>query len=235
MESQAATELSLDLASADFLKALEQIDLDEQWPFGNTATKDSNSSFEMIADTFTGDSESWEDMSPSIADLSPTHSSELPEDIWNLISGSDHTPNNDFPAKKKAKVIFSTYQQETLSSVFKRQKYLNRIEVQRVAADLGLTCKQVRTWFQNRRMKLKRKEAKSALEAQILACQAKPAPPIPPIPINTSYNCNFTWKAGQYLVRQTVPSTPTNAAPGPYPVFPYQSQDQQRFSCQSWR
>lgn len=49
-----------------------------------------------------------------------------------------------------------------LERVFDQQKYMGTKERSELAASLGLTDVQVKTWFQNRRMKLKRKRAEAA-------------------------------------------------------------------------
>ncbi|NXE28179.1 NANOG protein, partial [Ardeotis kori] len=58
--------------------------------------------------------------------------------------------------KAKSRTAFSKEQLQTLHQRFQSQKYLNPQQIRELAATLGLTYKQVKTWFQNRRMKLKR-------------------------------------------------------------------------------
>ncbi|KFQ32048.1 Homeobox protein NANOG, partial [Merops nubicus] len=58
--------------------------------------------------------------------------------------------------KAKSRTAFSQEQLQTLHQRFQSQKYLSPQQIRELAAALGLTYKQVKTWFQNRRMKLKR-------------------------------------------------------------------------------
>ncbi|NXJ12020.1 NANOG protein, partial [Odontophorus gujanensis] len=58
--------------------------------------------------------------------------------------------------KAKSRTAFSHKQLQTLYQRFQSQKYLSPHQIRELAAALGLTYQQVKTWFQNRRMKLKR-------------------------------------------------------------------------------
>ncbi|NXY88386.1 NANOG protein, partial [Alcedo cyanopectus] len=58
--------------------------------------------------------------------------------------------------KAKSRTAFSQEQLQILHQRFQSQKYLSPQQIRELAAALGLTYKQVKTWFQNRRMKLKR-------------------------------------------------------------------------------
>ncbi|XP_005150300.2 homeobox protein NANOG-like [Melopsittacus undulatus] len=63
---------------------------------------------------------------------------------------------DDGARKAKKRTAFSKEQLHTLHQRFQNQKYLSPQQIRELAAALGLTYKQVKTWFQNRRMKLKR-------------------------------------------------------------------------------
>ncbi|XP_056155182.1 homeobox protein NANOG [Lampris incognitus] len=58
--------------------------------------------------------------------------------------------------KAKARIAFSEIQMNALVQRFSVQRYLTPSEMKHLAAMTGLTYKQVKTWFQNRRMKLRR-------------------------------------------------------------------------------
>ncbi|KAL7886744.1 hypothetical protein AOLI_G00044650 [Acnodon oligacanthus] len=60
------------------------------------------------------------------------------------------------PRKAKARTAFSEGQMNALTDRFNVQRYLTPAEMKTLAGLTGLTYKQVKTWFQNRRMKLKR-------------------------------------------------------------------------------
>ncbi|NXL48259.1 NANOG protein, partial [Podilymbus podiceps] len=71
--------------------------------------------------------------------------------------------------KVKRRTAFSKEQLQTLHQRFQSQKYLSPQQIRELAAALGLTYKQVKTWFQNRRMKLKRCQ-KHSLWAERAQC-----------------------------------------------------------------
>ncbi|XP_030043110.1 homeobox protein NANOG [Microcaecilia unicolor] len=58
--------------------------------------------------------------------------------------------------RPKSRTVFTQDQLWALHQCFQKQHYLTPLQVQQVSMALGLTAKQVKTWFQNRRMKLKR-------------------------------------------------------------------------------
>ncbi|XP_067409008.1 homeobox protein vent1-like [Emydura macquarii macquarii] len=60
------------------------------------------------------------------------------------------------PQPRRARTAFTAEQAGGLEKTFKRQKYLGAAERRKLAAGLQLSEIQVKTWFQNRRMKLKR-------------------------------------------------------------------------------
>ncbi|XP_014025289.1 homeobox protein DBX2 [Salmo salar] len=51
------------------------------------------------------------------------------------------------------RAVFSDEQRKELEKTFKRQKYISKIDRNKLAADLNLKESQVKIWFQNRRMK----------------------------------------------------------------------------------
>ena len=53
--------------------------------------------------------------------------------------------------QRKARTAFTDNQLQTLESSFERQKYLSVQDRMELAAKLGLTDTQVKTWYQNRR------------------------------------------------------------------------------------
>ncbi|XP_048362605.1 homeobox protein VENTX [Sphaerodactylus townsendi] len=60
------------------------------------------------------------------------------------------------PSSRRLRTAFSLEQISTLESFFKRHKYLGAAERRKLASKMQLTEVQIKTWFQNRRMKLKR-------------------------------------------------------------------------------
>ncbi|XP_048358663.1 homeobox protein NANOG-like [Sphaerodactylus townsendi] len=58
--------------------------------------------------------------------------------------------------KSKIRTTFSQEQLQVLHHRFQSQKYLSPQQIRELGSALGLTYKQVKTWFQNQRMKFKR-------------------------------------------------------------------------------
>ncbi|NWH56406.1 NANOG protein, partial [Geococcyx californianus] len=67
----------------------------------------------------------------------------------------------DVVKKAKRRIAFSQEQLQILHHRFQNQKYLSPQQIRELAAALGLTYKQVKTWFQNQRMKFKRCQKES--------------------------------------------------------------------------
>ncbi|NXG79519.1 NANOG protein, partial [Baryphthengus martii] len=63
--------------------------------------------------------------------------------------------------KAKSRTAFSQEQLQILHQRFQSQKYLSPQQIREMADVLGLTYKQVKTWFQNQRMKFKRCQKES--------------------------------------------------------------------------
>uniref|UniRef100_A0A803WE65 Homeobox domain-containing protein n=1 Tax=Ficedula albicollis TaxID=59894 RepID=A0A803WE65_FICAL len=63
--------------------------------------------------------------------------------------------------KSKSRTAFSQEQLRALHQRFQNQKYLSPQQIRELAAALELTYKQVKTWFQNQRMKFKRCQKES--------------------------------------------------------------------------
>ncbi|NXW95096.1 VEX1 protein, partial [Alopecoenas beccarii] len=56
----------------------------------------------------------------------------------------------------RARTKFSAAQLKELERIFREQRYIGTSEKRRLAAVLNLSQSQIKTWFQNRRMKFKR-------------------------------------------------------------------------------
>nr|XP_032806709.1 barH-like 1 homeobox protein isoform X2 [Petromyzon marinus] len=69
-----------------------------------------------------------------------------------------HGPRRAAGFCRRARTAFSTAQLAELESSFRRRRYLSVAERGELGRQLGMSDLQVKTWFQNRRMKQKREE-----------------------------------------------------------------------------
>uniref|UniRef100_A0A4W6D9D9 Ventral homeobox n=1 Tax=Lates calcarifer TaxID=8187 RepID=A0A4W6D9D9_LATCA len=79
--------------------------------------------------------------------------------------------------QRRVRTKFTPDQISKLEKIFNKHKYLDAGERVKTAQRLGLTETQVRTWFQNRRMKLKR-EVQDYLAPQVPSVMFQPLPPV---------------------------------------------------------
>uniref|UniRef100_G1QNE5 VENT homeobox n=1 Tax=Nomascus leucogenys TaxID=61853 RepID=G1QNE5_NOMLE len=70
------------------------------------------------------------------------------------MSGLSKKPNN--LRAPRVRTAFTTEQVRTLEGVFQHHQYLSPLERKRLAREMQLSEVQIKTWFQNRRMKHKR-------------------------------------------------------------------------------
>ncbi|XP_010864545.2 ventrally expressed dharma/bozozok antagonist [Esox lucius] len=75
------------------------------------------------------------------------------------------------PAGRRPRTVYTEEQINSLEVAFKRNAYLGTQEKAELCSGLNLTDKQIRNWFQNRRMRMKR----MIQDALAHACQAKVA------------------------------------------------------------
>ncbi|NXC33375.1 NANOG protein, partial [Campylorhamphus procurvoides] len=115
---------------------------------------------------------------PSPPDDSPASSSSgtltqyyTPDSATSPTAAASPSPHNSFQKVKangkgvvktgKSRTAFSQEQLKALHQRFQTQKYLSPQQIRELAAALELTYKQVKTWFQNQRMKFKRCQKES--------------------------------------------------------------------------
>ncbi|XP_007894554.1 homeobox expressed in ES cells 1 [Callorhinchus milii] len=87
--------------------------------------------------------------------------------------------SKDWTDRRRPRTIFSVQQLSILETSFQHQPYPGTCQRQRLAGALSLSETQVKTWFQNRRMKLKQQLQDAQAEAlksrmfhQYLSCQS---------------------------------------------------------------
>ena len=77
--------------------------------------------------------------------------------LFSLVRRLGHPYKNRAPALRKAsRHLFSASQVSELEQLFDKSKYLSSCERQKIAKELEMTENQIKTWYQNRRTKLKR-------------------------------------------------------------------------------
>ena len=86
--------------------------------------------------------------------------------LLNLIDSTSGNDDDDdhFRKRKKARTAFSREQVGELEKKFQEKKYLSSAERGELAERLKLSDMQVKTWFQNRRMKYKRQSEEAEME-----------------------------------------------------------------------
>ncbi|RVE43264.1 hypothetical protein evm_012094, partial [Chilo suppressalis] len=88
----------------------------------------------------------------SDSDRSATDSPGVKDDSDDVSSKSCGGDSSGLAKKqRKARTAFTDHQLQTLEKSFERQKYLSVQDRMELAAKLGLTDTQVKTWYQNRR------------------------------------------------------------------------------------
>ncbi|XP_030604513.1 ventral expressed homeobox [Archocentrus centrarchus] len=88
------------------------------------------------------------------------YSSTSPNNSCGNSSGSESEVGDDSEGEatqqRRLRTKFTSEQISKLENTFSKQKYLGATQRRKIAEELNLSETQVKTWFQNRRMKLKR-------------------------------------------------------------------------------
>lgn len=80
------------------------------------------------------------------------------------LDGSAHLLGHRMKRKRKLRTVFTEKQLEGLETKFAEKKYLSVPDRMELAGRLELSETQVKTWFQNRRMKCKKQQVSSELQ-----------------------------------------------------------------------
>ncbi|XP_051472768.1 homeobox protein vex1-like [Apus apus] len=85
---------------------------------------------------------------------------------WDRSSpGHDAEAGGGGAVSGRPRTKFSAAQLQELERSFREQRYIGASEKRRLAAELNLSQSQIKTWFQNRRMKFKRQTQDARVEA----------------------------------------------------------------------
>uniref|UniRef100_A0A087XR16 Homeobox domain-containing protein n=1 Tax=Poecilia formosa TaxID=48698 RepID=A0A087XR16_POEFO len=86
------------------------------------------------------------------------------------------------------RAVFSEEQRKELERTFRRQKYISKMDRNKLAADLSLKESQVKIWFQNRRMKWRNHKEKEvhSIRSPMDELLARGRPPLDEV--QTSHN-----------------------------------------------
>lgn len=98
----------------------------------------------------------------SIFILDPPSSSDIihhPLPVYFRVKPALRTPSGK--RCRKSRTVFTDLQLRVLEKTFSEQRYLDSTNRAKLSHILGLNEAQVKTWFQNRRMKWKKKVAKN--------------------------------------------------------------------------
>lgn len=95
------------------------------------------------------------------ADPSPEVLSQLP--VYFRVKPTLRTPSGR--RCRKSRTVFTDLQLRVLEKTFAEQKYLDTSNRAKLAQTLGLNETQVKTWFQNRRMKWKKESSQNGQES----------------------------------------------------------------------
>ncbi|EDO49019.1 predicted protein [Nematostella vectensis] len=99
--------------------------------------------------------------------------------------------------------LFTDTQLESLNTAFARQKYLSSKEQGELATTLGLTSKQIKTWFQNKRYKSRQKEMKNLfwLGGGCLGALYQDKSTLPPLTLGFQHHYNYCSKDVQEMLQ----------------------------------
>uniref|UniRef100_A0A3Q2DMD7 Ventral homeobox n=1 Tax=Cyprinodon variegatus TaxID=28743 RepID=A0A3Q2DMD7_CYPVA len=142
-----------------------------------------------------------------VSGYSSGYESEAASSEWPSVDEGNEA-EKDAP-QRRVRTKFTPEQISKLEKIFSKHKYLDAGERVKTAKKLNLTETQVRTWFQNRRMKLKR-EVQDYLAPQIPAVTFAPLHPV-------QYHPMAAQRA-----HYTAPSRSVYPLPVPHLVLPQQ-------------
>ncbi|KAK2852487.1 hypothetical protein Q7C36_007688 [Tachysurus vachellii] len=130
----------------------------------------------------------------------------------------------DGGSQRRIRTKFTPEQIEKLEKIFSKRKYLDTSERVKTAKKLNLSETQVRTWFQNRRMKLKREVQELRAEYTLPTLPHVLFPPVPSLPFHFSGQ-RVTFPATSHVPNpRVIPAIPVHHRAIPHQqIIPHQS------------
>ncbi|XP_053358512.1 homeobox protein vent1-like [Clarias gariepinus] len=117
----------------------------------------------------------------------------------------------DGGAHRRIRTKFTPEQIEKLEKIFNKHKYLDASERVKTAQKLNLSETQVRTWFQNRRMKLKREVQELRAEYTLPALPHYLLPAVPTLPFHYGGGQRVAFPAAPHVPNtHTIPTIPVH-------------------------